>query len=214
MRKVLKRLCVFLLILGLLISTVFCAIITYGTMTRPVNHVESIEKYAQEYDVDPLLVLSVIKVESNFNSDAVSHMNAKGLMQIIPETGKWIAQKLGVQYSDDMLHDSETNIKMGTYYLSYLLQHFGNRDLAIAAYNGGIGNVKQWLLDKRYSDDQKILKDIPLDETRNYVKKVNSNYDIYRIFYKGIPLRNEMQKDFSTIIGNIGRSFKAIRKSY
>lgn len=172
-------------ILGIFIIVfiVGLGVVVYGTITRPVEYTDHIKKYSEEYDVDPTLVYAVIKVESNYNPEAKSQMNAHGLMQILPETGNWIAERLGIEYSDDLLWDPETNIQMGTFYLSYLVHHFKDRDLAIAAYNGGLGNVENWLANESYSKDGETLHEIPFVETRNYVVRVNDNYDIYNLFY-------------------------------
>ncbi|MDO5755060.1 MAG: lytic transglycosylase domain-containing protein [Tissierellia bacterium] len=212
--KVIKRFFLLLFVVIFIVLLAGLATVYYGTATRIVKYVDDVEEYSSEYDVDPLLILSVIKVESNFKNDAVSHMNAHGLMQIIPETGEWVANQLNLEYSDEMLQDEETNIKMGTYYLSYLLKHFGNRDLALAAYNGGIGNVSKWLLDEKYSSDGMNLDHIPIDETRNYVVKVNNNYKIYKIFYEGVRLRENMHKEFKTYVNNVFRTVKDIKNKY
>lgn len=181
--KFLKNLILGLLAILIIIFIISFGIVSYGTITRPVEYTEYINKYSEEYDVDPMLVYSVIKVESNYNPDAHSPMNAHGLMQILPETGSWIAERLKIDYSEEMLKDPETSIQMGTYYLSYLVHHFKDRDLAIAAYNGGLGNVEKWLADENLSKDGESLDEIPFVETRNYVVRVNDNYRIYDLFY-------------------------------
>lgn len=181
--KLVKNIILGLLALLIILFIISFVIVTYGTITRPVEYSEFIHKYSEEYDVDPMLVYSVIKVESNYKPDAQSHMNAHGLMQILPDTGNWIADRLDLEYSDDMLKDPETSIRMGTYYLSYLVHHFKDRDLALAAYNGGLGNVEKWLADENLSKDGENLDEIPFIETRNYVVRVNDNYRIYELFY-------------------------------
>ena len=78
----------------------------------------------------------------------------------------------------------EKNVMVGTKYLAYLYNMFGDMETAIAAYNAGLGNVRDWLADERYSDDGKTLKDIPFAETRNYVRRVREAIDIYeRLYY-------------------------------
>ncbi|WP_028991507.1 lytic transglycosylase domain-containing protein [Thermoanaerobacter thermocopriae] len=142
--------------------------------------------YAKEYGMDPYLIFAVIKVESNFKSDAISSKNARGLMQILPETGEWIAKEIGIKnYSDSMLFEPKYNIQMGTWYLTYLLKTFnGNIKLALAAYNGGSGNVDAWLKDKRFSKDGKQLHIVPFPETNKYIKKVLAVYEIYKFIYE------------------------------
>lgn len=207
--KGLKNIIVFIIVIVLFLAVISLGIVSYGTATRPVEYMEIIDEYSEEYGVDPLLVLSVIKVESNFRTTAQSHKNAHGLMQIIPETGKGIAKSLKMDYSDAMLQDPDTNIQMGTYYLAYLINHFKDLDLAIAAYNGGMGNVEKWLQDSNVSKDGKNLHEIPITETRNYVTKVRNNYEIYSMFYDGInPLEDGINKSPKTWFSNYIRVIK------
>jgi soluble lytic murein transglycosylase len=137
--------------------------------------------YSREYDLDPYLVFSVIKVESNFSLCAKSNKGALGLMQILPATAEYIADKLNIEDYD--LFDSKINIKFGCYYLRYLLDKFNCADLVLCAYNAGEGNVNKWLNDKRYSNDKVSLVYIPFYETREYVKLVNKNFKIYKKIY-------------------------------
>lgn len=107
-------------------------------------------------------------------------------MQILPETGEWIAKEIGIKnYSNSMLFEPKYNIQMGTWYLTYLLKTFnGNIKLALAAYNGGSGNVDAWLKDKRFSKDGKQLHIVPFPETNKYIKKVLAVYEIYKFIYE------------------------------
>lgn len=148
----------------------------------PLKYEPEIEKYAEMYDLDKYLVMGVIRAESSFDHKAHSGV-ARGLMQITDETAAWIAEKIDEEYHRDMVENPELNIKMGCYYLSYLIQHYGNIDTALAAYNGGMGNVTSWLADEKYSDDGKTLKDIPYDETKRYVKRVRILWKIYQKLY-------------------------------
>lgn len=152
----------------------------------PIDHLEYIKEYSEEFDLDPWLVVSVIWVESKFDSDARSSKDARGLMQVTPQTGAWAAEKLELEgYDDDMLYQPKTNINIGCWYLDNLRSEFdGNLDLVIAAYNGGSGNVTDWLKDNRYSDDGKSLKEIPFEETKNYVEKVFTTRDKYKEIYQ------------------------------
>jgi len=176
---------IFLILVGLLF--------TYELNTHyflkkiyPLKYHNYVVYYAKEYGVDPYLIFAVIKVESNFKSDAISSKNAIGLMQILPDTGRWIANKVGIKnYSDDMLFEPKYNIQMGTWYLTYLLKTFnGNIQLAVAAYNGGSGNVDAWLKDKRFSKDGKQLHAVPYPETNRYIKKVLAVYQMYKFIYE------------------------------
>lgn len=160
--------------------------IHYGYKSMyPLKYREMVEKYSEMYGLDPLLVMSVIRVESMFRPDAVSPKNAVGLMQIMPGTGKWAADKLKLEgYSDNKLFDPDTNIHIGCWYLAMLHKEFGNTDVALAAYNAGSGNVSQWLSDGRYSKTGVTLDIIPFRETESYVKKVKESFKIYKKLYE------------------------------
>jgi len=149
----------------------------------PDAYKEIVEKYAEEYDVPKEIIYSVINTESSFNSAAVSDSGAIGLMQIMPETFEWIAMKIGENPSDGLIYDPHTNIRYGTFLLKYLYREFENWDIAFAAYNAGINRVKNnWLNNPEYIKDNEIVY-IPIDETRNYVKKVNNNIEVYKRLY-------------------------------
>lgn len=169
----------------LALLAIFIAIIGlvggYETSQRvkyPVAYSDLIVKYANENDLDPYLVMAVIKVESNFVPEAHSGF-AGGLMQLTEETAEWNAADMGIDYEYDYM-DPETNIMLGCHYLRHLIDEYGNNDTALAAYNGGMGNVYSWLNDSDCSDDGITLKYIPFPETRNYVLKVNSNWEHYK----------------------------------
>lgn len=155
-------------------------------MLYPLYYKEDIAKYAEEYKLPAPLVAAVIKTESNFNVFAESGKGAKGLMQITPTTGSWIANKLDVEnYNENMLFDPETNIRFGCWYIRYLFDYYNNNQtLGLAAYNGGSGNVNRWLDNQELSRDGRNLDAIPFKETRNFVKRVNKNFNIYKKLYK------------------------------
>ncbi len=163
--------------------------IEYKIYPKPEEYREFVEKYSTEYGVSEELIYAVIKTESGFDSSAVSPKGAVGLMQIMPETFKWLTDDILHEYlNEGMLYDPETNIKYGTYYLSRLQGRFKDWDTAIAAYNGGEGNVSEWLSDPKCSDDgiRLNIDNIPknFSETENYVKKVNKYLGKYRDLYK------------------------------
>lgn len=155
------------------------------SMIYPLDYTDYINKYAKEYDVDPLLVSAIINVESKYDKDAVSAKDARGLMQIGPTTGQWAGQELNIEnYNENMLFIPEINIRIGTWYLAKLENEFGdNLDLVLAAYNGGSGNVQKWRLDPAYSKDGINLDKIPFKETEDYLVKVKSNLRIYNLVY-------------------------------
>lgn len=153
----------------------------------PVRYADYIEEYSEQFVLDPYLVMSIIKAESNFDSDAVSDKGAAGLMQITRPTAEWIAHKLELSdfsYEKD-ISDPELNICMGSYYIAYLVKMYeGDTELAIAAYNAGFNNVDNWLLKEEYSENGSTLDKIPFPETERYVNKVKNNYRIYKFLYK------------------------------
>lgn len=152
----------------------------------PLPYKDIIFTEASRNNVDPYLVAAIIKTESNFTSSAESARGARGLMQIMPETGAWAAGKMGLKgFKPDHLYDTETNIRVGCWYLHNLNQEFGgNKILVVAAYNGGRGNVKAWLEKEQWSGEHATVDQIPFEETRTYVKKVLKNYARYRYLYR------------------------------
>ncbi|WP_234987582.1 lytic transglycosylase domain-containing protein [Megasphaera vaginalis (ex Bordigoni et al. 2020)] len=152
----------------------------------PMDYGVTLQTYAREDQVDPALVAAVILAESKFNQGASSHRGASGLMQIMPETGAWIAEQMGIQhFTPEMLKDVEQNLKMGTWYLSYLLREYdGNQILALAAYNAGRGHVDEWMQEYGWDKSFSKIKEIPFSETREYVKVVLQNQEEYRKLYE------------------------------
>jgi len=149
----------------------------------PLRHGDTVKTWSTAYGVDPYLVLAVIHTESRFQEDAVSPAGALGLMQVTKDTGKFILRRLDLpEASSEAMMEPELNIRMGTYYLSYLMTIFPVQDTVLAAYNAGPGRVREWLEDSSLSDGEKLLS-IPFEETRNYVEKVRAREKIYRILY-------------------------------
>ncbi|MDI6732280.1 MAG: transglycosylase SLT domain-containing protein, partial [Candidatus Margulisbacteria bacterium] len=141
-------------------------------------------------DIDPYLTLAVIREESRFKPSARSRSNARGLMQIIPSTGRAIAKDLKMKkFRTAKLHDPTTNIDMGTYYLSNLIGRFdGNVYLALAGYNGGPNRIKKYIKtwyngDQEQLDIDEFIESIPVRETRLYVQKVMESYFNYKRIY-------------------------------
>ena len=173
-------------ILKILVCLAVCVALVFGALRAfcffyPNDYKLTVEKCAKMYGMSPNLIYGVIKAESDFDKDAVSKKGAVGLMQIMEPTGEWAAEKLSISGN---LKKPESNIEIGSYYLSYLLDLYeGNLDCALAAYNAGSANVDKWLSDKRYSKDGKTLDEIPFKETAGYVKKVKRNMKIYDFLY-------------------------------
>lgn len=141
---------------------------------------EYVEKYAKEYNIDKYLIYAVIKNESNFDKSATSNKDAKGLMQIMNATGEEMANKLNIE---NELYNEETNIQLGVFYLSELIEKYDNYLIAIAAYNAGIGNVDSWIERGTIKADGSDVENIPYRETNNYVRKVYRDYKIYEKLY-------------------------------
>lgn len=151
----------------------------------PAAYTEYIKKYAAEYDLDPYLVQSIMRCESSNDPDAVSEAGAIGLMQIMPDTGVWIAHKLGLDdvYAEDMLYDPETSIQFACWYLNFLSGRFdGGVMKIVAAYNAGHGSVENWLEDERFSKDGELLT-IPFEQTERYYENVMTAYENYTTLY-------------------------------
>lgn len=150
---------------------------------QPSEYAEYVCKYSSEYGVPEELVWAVIKTESNFKASAVSGVGAVGLMQLMPDTFNEITNfRLNERLDAGMRYDPETNIRYGTYYLSYLYARYGNWSTAIAAYNAGLGKVDEWLENEDYATDN-TLTYIPYKETRNYVQKVQKALQMYEDLY-------------------------------
>ena len=149
----------------------------------PLQYEELIIRYSEEHDLDPFLVKGLIQAESSFRPQVVSPVGATGLMQIMPSTGEWLAERMGISFDESDLLNPAYNIRMGTYYLRLLLDMFEHQDTALAAYNAGMGNVGSWLEQERYSYDGETLHTIPFSETREYVQRVNRYMEIYRELY-------------------------------
>ena len=161
------------------------AALTVGAIrfVYPMKYEDYIEKYSAQYDVPKTLLLAVIKTESSFDPKAESSAGALGLTQITPETLEWLQMKLGEEDKAVDLFDPETSVKYGAFFLSYLLDEFGNTDTALAAYHAGRGRVNGWLKDGSLSPDGKTLAEIPIKETAHYVRKVNKALNIYKNIY-------------------------------
>ncbi len=145
----------------------------------PLRHDDVIRQQAADKDLDPALVAAVIYAESRFRPGLTSTAGAQGLMQITPDTARFIARRSGATtFVLDDLDDPQINIAYGCYYLRYLLERFdGDVVHAVAAYNAGDGNVERWL---SRADGPLRPEDIPFPETHAYVRRVLDARDDYR----------------------------------
>ena len=154
----------------------------YWQALFPLPYYETIEKWSQERKLNPLLVAALIRQESRFEKEIRSPAEAIGLMQVIPDTAKWVAEKIGLK--NYTLINPDDNINLGTWYFDYTHQEYENNSLlAIASYNGGPGNVKKWVEKYGYDDPDLFVENIPFPETRDYVKSVLGNYWNYQRIY-------------------------------
>lgn len=172
-----------------LVAAIVAVIFYYGrsSVTKtlyPTKYSEFVETYCEKYNLEKSFIYAVIKCESDFDKDAVSSVNAKGLMQLMPDTFDWLKMRLKEpDLSEDMMFDPETSIRFGCYLYRYLIDDFGDVEVAVAAYHAGLGNAAKWLKNKEYSDDGKTLKKIPFPSTEQYVYKVMKTKQIYENLY-------------------------------
>lgn len=154
----------------------------------PLRHREILIETAREHDLEPWHVAAVVCCESSFWENAVSSVGARGLMQIMPETGEWLAGKFDEEdsYTPDALFDPETNLKYGCWYLSWLMDRYdGDRTVVTAAFHAGQGKIDSWLEDPAISPDGVTLpvENIPFKETRAYVKRILVAFEKYQELY-------------------------------
>jgi len=148
----------------------------------PKGYSEYVEKYSKKYNVDSKLIYAIIKEESNFNKDANSHKDAIGLMQLVQNTADEVGSKIGIE--DINLNNPETNIEIGTKYISDLIiKYNGSVKLAVVAYNAGIGNVDRWIKQKIINEDGSNMEKVPFKETNMYLRKVLRTYNLYKKLY-------------------------------
>ncbi|MEG2881464.1 MAG: lytic transglycosylase domain-containing protein [Christensenella sp.] len=185
-KKAIIFVCVAAVIAAAIIIGAFVVLPALERQQYNLEYKDLIEQYSAKYNIDPYFTAAVIHTESGFDAEAVSEAGAIGLMQIMPETGEWIAGKLGnAEFKTQDLHDPSTNIEMGCWYLQFLSERFDNNlPVMMAAYNAGHNKVREWLEDAKYSQDGKTLTEIPYEQTENYVKKVTKAYEKYKEFYE------------------------------
>lgn len=152
----------------------------------PIQYEEYVTYYADKYSLDPLMLYAFIRTESNFDPMAESDAGARGLMQITEVTFDWIKSKIAptepLTFED--LFDPETNIRFGTYFVSYcLLRYEDDLATAAAAYHSGWGTVDELLAQPEYSADGQTLDHYPYPQMRLYVRKITSSYQRYQEIY-------------------------------
>lgn len=148
------------------------------------EYTEYVKKYSKEYDVDEYLIYAIIKAESNFNQEAVSHREAKGLMQLMYSTAEDIDKRVDIEINEENILEPDININLGTKYISMLIQKYDNVNLALVAYNAGSGNVDGWIEKGTLKADGSDIENVPFTETNNYVRKILRDYKIYKQIYE------------------------------
>lgn len=159
------------------IITAYCTVVFYF---YPLRHKPIVRSAAMEFEIDPILIASIIRAESNFKHLATSPKGAKGLMQIMPATAKFIVQKNGLDDWHYNLYDPEDNIRIGTMYLQYLFSRFYVTRTVIMAYNAGEGNVATWI----ENGGGVAIETTPYPETNAYVDRVLNGMKFYK--YRGL----------------------------
>lgn len=156
-----------------------------GRALYPCRYSQTVTSWAEEYDVDPLAVYSIIRTESGFDPKAESNVGARGLMQITEETFAWIKLQIAPaeQIGFDDLYDPEVNIRFGAYYLARCTARYGDLATAAAAYHSGWGTVDTLLKNEAYAKDATTLAEFPYEQMNLYVYKVRRTFDRYRQLY-------------------------------
>ncbi len=159
----------------------------YWQLVFPRPYWQQLSSDAQTQGLDPYLVTSLIRQESEFNPGAVSRANAFGLMQLLPSTAKGLARKEGERhFSANELFDPNENLRLGITYLRENIDHYGGQvEYALAAYNAGDAPVRQWIASGDYKDVPEWVESIPYTETRDYVQSILRNREVYRAVYGG-----------------------------
>ncbi len=163
---------------------IFAGVAIFFAVRYPMNYSEYIIKYSNLYNLNPTLVASLINEESSFNKNATSSRGALGLMQIMPQTAKYVCNLMNKNYENANLFDPEINIEIGCFYLNYLSNKFDNDTSVLCAYNAGEHTVKLWLSKKENSYDGKTLQKIPYSQTKSYVNKILNGTKFYKFRLK------------------------------
>ncbi|MPZ98649.1 MAG: transglycosylase SLT domain-containing protein [Dehalococcoidia bacterium] len=157
-------------------------------LAYPTPFAPEIRAAAQAEGIPPLLLTALVRRESLFNPDAGSSAGAQGLAQVIPSTGRAIAESLGVPWEPGMLFDPATSVRFGAHYLSAQLTSFeGNVWNALSAYNGGPGNASRWSRSQPFPGADWYIETVDFEETRRYLRVVIEDYAWYRYLYAGAP---------------------------
>jgi soluble lytic murein transglycosylase len=149
----------------------------------PLPYEAAVRREAAKNDFDPMLAAGLMRQESTFQADAVSHANAIGLMQVLPKTGKLLAKQLKVRYSRNKLFEPDYNLELGMLYIAGLLRSTGAPEYALAAFNAGEDRIAAWRAERSYEEIPELVESIPFTETHDYVQIVLRNAEVYRMIY-------------------------------
>jgi soluble lytic murein transglycosylase len=149
----------------------------------PLPYEAALRHEAERNDFDPMFAAGLIRQESTFQADAVSHANAIGLMQILPKEGRRLAKERKVRYTKTSLFDPNINIELGMFYIADLSRRTGAPEYAAAAYNAGEDRLAQWRAERTYDEIAEFVESVPITETREYVQIVLRNATMYRLLY-------------------------------
>lgn len=150
----------------------------------PLTYWDSIRRQSALRGLDPYLVAALIAQESTFDPQIKSAANAWGLMQVVPATGRRLTRSLGIRnFTTASLTDPQINLRLGTLYLSRLVERFGGTYYALASYNAGENRVVRWMAERPGLDEDEFIDDIPFPETQNYVKRILGTAEDYRMLY-------------------------------
>jgi soluble lytic murein transglycosylase len=156
----------------------------YWEALFPKPYWPDLKKFSSQNALDPYLVASLIRQESEFNPGAVSRANALGLMQLLPKVGSAVARQEKLKhFSASELFTPEVNLQLGTRYFRQMVDKFGAFEYALAAYNAGSNRVDDWMGQGKYRDPQEFVESIPFTETREYVQAILRNANVYRQLY-------------------------------
>ncbi|MGA7706205.1 MAG: lytic transglycosylase domain-containing protein, partial [Acidobacteriaceae bacterium] len=157
----------------------------YWDLLFPQPYWPVLQSDAQKQGLDPFLVASLIRQESEFNPNVISYANAWGLMQLLPRVGSALAKQQRVRpYRTEFLLIPQVNLKLGTVYFRQLMNEFnGQPEYALAAYNAGDDRVKAWLANGPYGSLPEFVESIPFTQTREYVEAIMRNREMYRRLY-------------------------------
>jgi len=187
MTKRLRRKRVILPIILIIIGALFVQSEWLGRWIYPISYTEEIKQNAAKYELDPLLIAAIIRVESNYRLKAVSPKGAVGIMQIMPDTAAWILQQddFGRISVQDVGSEANAGISLGSWYVKELHRQFkGNLIQSLAAYNAGPGKVRQWIDKGVWDGQEQTIRNIPYGETRHYVQRVMYYYKKYQQVYE------------------------------